>query len=325
MKVNQTTLKSPKHLISSMIFDNPICIHWGCAGMKLIGLKRIATIRRKLSGGNPFKLDRIRDIAGARIIVDSLSDLRKVTQVYLKGDCSYQVKKNIDYISHPQAGGYRSHHVVLSHPEGIGTDRDQHFGQNIELQIRTHNQHIWATACEGVGFLHGLSYKHELFKHMSYILASKDGLPVDGLSDHIAAIQNIAKKLDAVKELHMARRMAVTPSIYGDGWVLLNYDEDRENPTIVDYFEVYNEAVEKYINAERINLNTNTVLIGLSSGFKLRDAYPNYFIDLLEFNEVLKECLTGKRIFALGGITKYARDAVKSFTKDSKFISPRKR
>ena len=267
-------------------------------------IKRNETIRRKLTGARPFSLDKIQDLGGLRVVLPSMSEVDKITAIYLSRNTRYEIRRSKDYILNPKSDGYRSRHIVLRHPLGVGTNRDAHAGQTIELQIRTKLQHVWATASEGLGFHLGVSFKHgegderwhRLFAHMSELFTIQDGL--DGRNRHDIAkdIQKLNTDLDALKFLIKAKNSSLTlPEFSYDSWVVLNYEKDKEEPTSFKLFDNFGNA-EKHLRAIEGGLwTTNAVLLGVSPYFALRDAYPNYFADMGTFTKILSEIVEGRR------------------------------
>ena len=105
-------------------------------------LKRMTSILRKLLRLNSnFKLGTLDDIGGCRLIVSSVDEVYRAVAVLNEELGEWKAK---DYISRPQSSGYRSYHAIYQIPEGGISYR-------IEVQIRTHLQHLWATGVEAVG------------------------------------------------------------------------------------------------------------------------------------------------------------------------------
>lgn len=122
-------------------------------------LKRKESILKKLyrSNGN-FELGAMDDIAGCRVIVNSVSEVYKVYNeiLNLKRAKEIDIKKTKDYIKNPEKSGYRSLHIIVKQTltqENI--DRQY----RIELQIRTKLQHYWSTAVEAISEIDNVEYK----------------------------------------------------------------------------------------------------------------------------------------------------------------------
>src|SRR3546814_14420154 len=76
------------------------------------------------------------------------SDLNKRRQ--------YEVVHIDDYIRSPKSSGYRSIHLVLKYKS---KKYPEYNNLLLEVQIRTHAQHSWATAVETVGAVLGQALK----------------------------------------------------------------------------------------------------------------------------------------------------------------------
>ncbi|AVK64279.1 GTP pyrophosphokinase [Lactobacillus sp. CBA3606] len=93
--------------------------------------------------------DNLHDIAGIRLIVRFLSDI-KIVEDLLATQADIKVLRVKDYVHHPKANGYQSLHLILGVPV-YTVD-----GPNIievELQIRTIAMNFWAS------LEHELNYK----------------------------------------------------------------------------------------------------------------------------------------------------------------------
>lgn len=268
-------------------------------------IKRGETIRRKLRGDRPLHLDKIQDLGGLRVVLPNMDSVDRITERYLNGKTRYTIKnKPKDYILNPKDDGYRSRHIVLIHPEGVGNNRDAHVGQFIELQIRTQLQHVWATASEGLGFHLGVSFKHgegderwhRLFACMSEIFAIQDGLAGRDKFEVAENIRDLNNEIGALSFLLRAKNSSLTHHYFAnDSWVVLNYEKDKVEPTSFKQFDYFSDA-QKYLKIiEGSQWVTNAVLLGVSPDFALRDAYPNYFADMGVFTRILTEIVEGRR------------------------------
>ena len=96
-----------------------------------------------------FTISHLHDIAGIRLIVRFLSDVKTVEDL-LATQADIKVLRVKDYIHHPKMNGYQSLHLILGVPV-YTVD-----GPNIievELQIRTIAMNFWAS------LEHELNYK----------------------------------------------------------------------------------------------------------------------------------------------------------------------
>jgi putative GTP pyrophosphokinase len=121
-------------------------------------LKRQTSIVKKLCRKHShYKLGELDDIGGCRLIVNNLTDLRRVVttiqQDSLLGDEG--LTKHKDYILTPETSGYRSYHYLsrIANPEDPGKN------YRVEIQIRTFLEHYWATALETFSEISGINLK----------------------------------------------------------------------------------------------------------------------------------------------------------------------
>ena len=115
-------------------------------------LKRLPTIIDKLQRvsldgqtDNAISLKRMQDIGGCRVILESLDDLKQLNKSLDSSKTVHGVKI-YDYITSPKLGGYRGiHRVYKSYDK---SDSHPWKGFQIEVQLRTRLQHLWATTVE---------------------------------------------------------------------------------------------------------------------------------------------------------------------------------
>ena len=110
-------------------------------------LKRIPSIVRKLQRSPKMQLARLADMIGIRIVCSSLSEARNFLRYISKLDTFH---RSLDYVAEPQKTGYRAFHVVLRNTEKI-PGKDSAFVLDIEIQIRSYLQHLWALTSESFG------------------------------------------------------------------------------------------------------------------------------------------------------------------------------
>lgn len=144
-------------------------------------LKRMLAIRRKLRRSR-LKLQRIQDLAGCRVILPSVPEVRALART-LKAKLPSVLSKENDYIADPKPDGYRSHHLIFEFRQRRRTPFD---GKRVEVQVRTRLQHSWATTVEAVGLFRGEELKNQkgdprwlrLFVLMSCEFAEGERCPV---------------------------------------------------------------------------------------------------------------------------------------------------
>ncbi|MEQ8716157.1 MAG: RelA/SpoT domain-containing protein [Acidimicrobiales bacterium] len=116
-------------------------------------LKRMNTIIDKLRRYPRMDLARMQDIAGARAVLESLDEVRRVQKRYMANSLQRNGKadKVKDYVTNPKDTGYRSIHLHTSYHQ-----------VRIEVQLRTPLQHEWAIMIEVATGITGIDLKSGL-------------------------------------------------------------------------------------------------------------------------------------------------------------------
>lgn len=115
-------------------------------------IKRLDSIKAKLTREqtSTMQLSQMQDIGGCRAIVKSLQNVRKLVAAYKRSRFKHKLKGEKDYIASPKDDGYRGYHLIYSY-QSLPGQIQAYDKLRIEIQIRTHLQHAWATAVEAVG------------------------------------------------------------------------------------------------------------------------------------------------------------------------------
>ena len=113
-------------------------------------LKRLDSIINKLKREKTMSLWTMQDLGGCRFIVPELYDVFAYAKKYKKSRIRHKFIKEYNYITQPKQSGYRSLHYVYKY---YSDSLNSPYNNNmlIELQFRTHLQHLWATAVETMG------------------------------------------------------------------------------------------------------------------------------------------------------------------------------
>lgn len=259
-------------------------------------LKRLPSIIGKLKRFPELRLNRMQDLAGARIILPNIKDTEEVAN-YLKNKVYKQKDKNNflfvrekNYILEPKEDGYRSIHQIFKYQ---GKKESQLEGYQIELQIRTRLQHQWATSVEIIDSIKqqslktggGDAYYREFFKLssklMEYIEFKKD---MNEISDKIKRLSDLDKEFNILKTLSSLR--VVTKELEGiksKEYLILILDYKGNT---VRYIPVFEENISRdYLMYEQEykGENNNVVSVSVENLKNLKKAYPNYFLDAREF------------------------------------------
>lgn len=272
-------------------------------------LKRMQSIRRKLSRIST-KLTQIQDLGGCRAIVESISDVENIVSAYNSGASRHVVKKSTNYIKSPRSSGYRTHHLIMKF---VPQKADEEFldGRLIELQIRTRLQHSWATAVEAVGLFLGEDLKGgegsplwlRFFKLMSAELAAREGCLLESEfqdeSNRREEIKRVEKEISAIGVLNnLSYAFRSINNYIGEkpGIFLIQYDNSDKTVRVKSYTGIkdISNGIEQYGEEEQQHSAINTVFVEVDKVNNLRAAYPNYYGDVQDFTDCVREAVNGQ-------------------------------
>ena len=181
-------------------------------------IKRLPSIIRKLELLDWMTLAQMQDIGGCRAVLRNIAHVKKLMLGYQAGYGVHKLVRCDDYIETPRKSGYRGVHLVYKYQsDGIGAPYND---QQIEMQLRSQMQHIWATAVETVDTFTRQALKSSLgqpdwlrfFALMSSAIAIAErsplvpGTPQEG-SALIAELRAVATRLD------VERRFGAFPTV----------------------------------------------------------------------------------------------------------------
>lgn len=272
-------------------------------------LKRLDSIIGKLKREKSMSLWTMQDLGGCRVIVPSIQDVYGFFQEYENSRKRHILKKEYDYIKKPKASGYRSLHVVYEYH----SDNNETYNNNmlIEIQFRTHLQHIWATAVETMGLFTEESLKSGLgsadikrfFVLVSALIAIVEGqpLPPNVIDDQKEIIHEIEKLNSKHNYLDYLSGIRIAVDIQSDRVLnasaayyilILNYNTKRLQIKSFGASQIEEaNAIYNSIEATRAATKIDAVLVRVSSFNTLKKAYPNYFSDIGEFVDFVKKYL----------------------------------
>lgn len=276
-------------------------------------LKRMSTMVDKLkSREQSMQLTTMQDIGGVRAILGSLDDVYRLVDEYKKRKWPHQLYKEKDHIQLPRdADGYRSFHLMYKYKN---TRQPNYDGLSIELQIRTKLQHIWATGVETVGFFRGEALKSrqgsqdwlDFFTLISSAFAYKEGTnPIARFSNlsYSETLNEIRRKESELNALDFLKGMPVAAA-------QISQRQNRENTSHFHLIILNRErkmvAIKPYRRDDFERANTDygsaeeqakegqpiePVLVAAGKIRELRQAYPNFFLDIAQFVTKLKEIM----------------------------------
>ena len=285
--------------------------------------KRIETIISKLRRPEKPKLDRIHDIAGTRIIFENIKSLEDYIDILENTELvNFKEKINEDknrynYIKNPKSDGYRSIHKVFYYSSNIpySTLNEKSFNlenKKIELQLRTRLQHIWATTVEiydiinksniKTGTHNKLETKEGLFfKNCSLVFEGIESNDVEKIKININKIfrdKDLVEIYNRLKGIKNIKNIQLPKTLGSDEVFILITDLNKGKTTFftTDPIEKNDKQDTFLINAsyrrlEEKNTKGEYILLLLTLGDikKLKNVYPNYFLNTNKFISILKK------------------------------------
>lgn len=258
--------------------------------------KRRRTIFDKLFRVPGMQLARMNDVAGCRIIFETVEDLYEFRTEFLSAKFYHETRNDenkYDYIKIPKVDGYRGIHDIFEYKSKQGRNSNID-GLFIEVQYRTRLQHSWATAVEIIGLITESQPKFgrgdpKIMQAMalaSEILARsfENRTGPFPLKDSASVV---AEFISLDKELGLIERLAN-----------LNLAEDivlREKNTILIFkkdgtldaktYRDSSDATSALYKLEKSQPEDDIVLVRADSKLDVRLAYKNYFRDAKDFVE----------------------------------------
>lgn len=274
-------------------------------------LKRLESIVSKLQREDGMQLYRMQDLGGCRMVVPTLAEVYSYSFEFQSSKIRHEQKKINDYIQNPKKSGYRSLHIVYRFKTDTPEkDIYNQYPMLIELQFRTHLQHIWATALETIGLFTNQALKAgqgsedilRFFAVVSSLFAIKEGCPVvpgtvndeNELISEIEQINDNHHILDMLKAIRVAIEHDTNRITDKNGYYILQLDYQRHMLRRWFFKPSDLEKANKlydYLEQQRGNKPLDIVLVRASSYGAVKAAYPNYFMDIGEFIDIVSDYL----------------------------------
>ena len=265
--------------------------------------KRRKTIFDKLDRYEKMNLVRMDDVAGCRLIFQSIEDLYNFRESFLKARFLHKRRNDIDqydYIKHPKSTGYRGVHDVYEYD--VRSDTNKHLnGLYLEIQYRTLVQHSWATAVEVIGFVtqnqpkfeRGDQRYQEVLVYASEILArahedQKGPLPELSNEEIVHRFLALDEELHLI---HMLRGLNSFDKSYSEKKnTILAISESDE----LDVYEFRDatDALRMLFQLEKEFPEKDIVLVKADSSDEVRLAFKNYFSDARDFIDLVEDGCT---------------------------------
>ena len=266
-------------------------------------IKRLSSIQDKLRRYPHMELAQMQDVGGCRAVVTNIDHVRALYRAYDTSRIKHGRVRVKDYIAYPKASGYRAIHLVYRYR----SDRSAKFkNTQIEIQLRSRDQHAWATAVETVGTMLSQALKSSrgeeqwlrFFALAASAIALKEGTPLvpntpqnkDELISELRESTN-ALKVDARLKAYsgilqnLERKVRKNPRYF-----LLEVDIANRQTKISQFqFNELEKATNQYLDVEKSLSDSDgeAVLVSVESLKSLRAAYPSYFFDTRSFLKIL--------------------------------------
>jgi ppGpp synthetase/RelA/SpoT-type nucleotidyltranferase len=263
-------------------------------------LKRTPSIIKKLQLNPGMQMARMQDIGGLRAVVDNLSQVTKLADLYTQAKLTHELVDSDDYIATPKSSGYRSIHIIYRYKNPTNPVYD---GLCLELQIRTKLQHAWATAVETIGTFLNQALKSsegpeewlEYFKLAGAAFAIIEKCPVPAQFEGRTQQEVYSELLAETDRLEVRRKLnafAIATNTIETKRTQGNYhlvvlNAETKNVEIKSFGKKrLEEANQAYSDAEvqsEFDPSIQAVLVATDSIEALKRAYPNYFLDTRAF------------------------------------------
>lgn len=262
--------------------------------------KRRNTILEKLDRFPKMQLSRMDDVAGCRLIFESIDSLYEFRRLFLKARFRHERRNETDkydYIQHPKTTGYRGVHDVYSYDVNSETGKDFK-GLLVEIQYRTLVQHTWATAVEVVGhvaesqpkFEQGDTRYHKAMALSSEIMA-RHFEKLKGPHPHMSDREVVCRFRTLDCELKLLQTLgnlnAVDTEVTSKKNIILLVTS--EGKLEVRSYRDATTAIQMLFDLEEARPGTDVVLVRAETSEEIRLAFRNYFSDATDFVQMVTE------------------------------------
>ena len=253
-------------------------------------IKRIESILGKLKRYPDMQFDRMWDIAGCRCILKYESDVHKLHKLLID---HFIVKKINNYYETPQSSGYKSLHLYVT----MKGDESN----IIELQLRSVEDHNWATLVEIVDFVYEKKIKegekNQQLEKFHRFLSDKNSMDL-AKKKQVIEIVNSHDIYNRLRSIFVANYLEVRKQWMGLGQLkdksFFIIETKKDEYPLINSFGCFSEAEEEYFDRFRKNTNANIVLTCLprANYENISKAYSNYILTMHTFLEDYCEILS---------------------------------
>jgi hypothetical protein len=274
-------------------------------------LKRFSSIMSKLCREKNMKLSQMQDLGGCRAIVKDVAAVYRLFDMYREPGqtdlfSSAAGLRYYDRIKEPKPDGYRGIHIVGRYQATIEKNEPWN-GHRIEIQLRTHLQHAFATAVETVTtftsqplkFGAGPANWRRFFSLMGSAMALREEVTLVPETPHrkielVQELKQLTRELKVYQRLKgWANALEALPrrNMTGFKWLMLVLNVEQTTIKVTGFRD--RERADKAIAdlERRKNPNLDAVLVWVNSARELRAAYPNYYADTGAFLNALSQAL----------------------------------
>lgn len=214
--------------------------------------------------------------------------VRSLANIYKKSRAKHRLLRFDDYVKNPPASGYRGIHLIYAYHSSTKTEFN---GLKIEIQLRSRQQHAWATAVETVDAFTGQALKggrgkqewQRFFALMGSYLAVREGSPLvpntpPDISELQGEIVHYVNQLEVFTHLQSYRGTLQEEDIPGADYYLVELDAEKWETTIIGYADkLLQKAQTDYLEVEKRiagQRGKDAVLVSVTSLDSLKRAYP---------------------------------------------------
>lgn len=271
-------------------------------------LKRMPTIIDKLDRHEHMQLSTMQDIGRVRAVVPTINNVYEIAEQYESSRrFTHILKEKKDYIKYPKSDGYRGIHLIYRYNNTLARNSvaDLYEGLLVEVQLRTKEQHTWATAVETMGMILDQPFKtrggaedwNEFFALMSSAIALVENENVLETHQSLSPLQiyeRIVMQADKIKAFDLMHGYSFAANIIQQNKIgfynIIILDTKEKTVKIKAYAKTnYKEAVSDYSKEEQDASNhVDVVLVSAGKLKSLKQAYPNYFLDVKDFADRVK-------------------------------------
>lgn len=272
--------------------------------------KRKLTIFDKLERLPHMQLARMDDVAGCRLIFQTIAELDDFRAGFHKARFKHSLRNDpdkYDYIRNPKATGYRGIHDIYDYDVNSEAGRGL-AGLYIEIQYRTLVQHAWATAVEVIGFITQSQpkfQKGDTRYERAMLLASemlarvhegvRGPLPDVEATDLLSEFLSLDDELGLMQTLRGLNSANSEVTDKRNSILIFSAEGDLE----VRSFRDATDALRALFELEKEMPDRDIVLVRADTSDEVRLAFRNYFKDAREFVRLVDAActaLSGRRV-----------------------------